>query len=157
MSLERGAVRVERSERGDLIAVSATGARLRIGAGGEQDPAGESWQPVELLMVALAGCMVLDVASILEKKRHQGVEASLTVTPGTRDSSLPGRPLQSLRVEHQWVGPMADESLSRAVALAAERYCTVQLTLERVVQVEHAVALRSTLPGASQAGISSPS
>jgi len=142
LSLESGAVRVERSEQGDLAAVSASGARLRIvgGPGGEAD----GWQPTELLMAALAGCVALDVATILERQRNRQLTADITVTPGLRDDSLPGRAFQSLRVQQAWTGPMSAEALARAVALAVERYCTVQLTLERAVQVEHSLQLVRT-------------
>ncbi len=142
MSLERGTVRVERTEAGDLAAVSASGARLRIvgGPGGDAD----GWQPTELLMAALAGCIALDVAAILEKQRNGRLTASITVRPGLRDGSLPGRAFQSLLVEQEWTGAMSAEALDRAVALAVERYCTVQLTLERAVQVEHSLKLVRT-------------
>ncbi len=95
-------------------------------------------------MAALAGCVALDVAAILEKQRNRHLTASITVRPGLRDGSLPGRAFQSLLVEQEWTGPMSAEALDRAVALAVERYCTVQLTLERAVQVEHSLELVRT-------------
>ncbi|MHB1526976.1 MAG: OsmC family protein [Candidatus Dormibacteria bacterium] len=151
MSSENDGVRIERSLGGGLTAVSPSGARLTIRGGRDEDPASGGWRPTELLLAALGGCMTLDVATILEKQRHSGCTARITVRPGRRDDSLPARAFQSLRVEQEWTGPMTAAVLERAVALAAARYCTVQLTLEQAVRVEHAVELQA--PGATDESI----
>ncbi len=135
-------VTVESLPGGGFRAVSPRGATLSLGAApGEGGAAG--WQPSELLMAALAGCMAMDVQTILERSRARPRAGRISVRATERSDDLPGRPILGFELTHEWTAAGGPEAVERAIRLAAERYCTVQLTVERGPEVTHRVASTS--------------
>lgn len=78
---------------------------------------------VQTLAFALAGCMAMDVASILQKGRHHvtGLKAALT---GTRAESEPKR-LTRVGLHFMIDGTVPSEAVERAITLSREKYCSV--------------------------------
>jgi putative redox protein len=79
--------------------------------------------PVQALGFGLAGCMAMDVASILERGRHdlKGLRAHLE---GKRQ---PGHPKKLLAVDLRLtvVGAIPPDRVERAIQLSRETYCSV--------------------------------
>ena len=104
---------------GDLRFGATTGATAIITDG--NSAAGPS--PVQLLAIALAGCMAADVVDIIRKGRHPLTALRVTFT-GVRAEEPPRRFLQiALRFDIQGVVP--PEAVERAIALSREKYCSV--------------------------------
>ncbi len=79
--------------------------------------------PVQALGFGLAGCMAMDVASILERGRLElkGLQAHLE---GKRSAEHPKRLLAvDLRLTVE--GAIPPDRLERAIQLSRERYCSV--------------------------------
>jgi len=79
--------------------------------------------PVQALAFALAGCMAMDVASILEKGRYgmRGIRVQLLAT---RASDHPKR-LLAVDLGFTIEGAVPDDRVERAIALSRDRYCSV--------------------------------
>ena len=79
--------------------------------------------PMQLLAFALAGCMSIDVVSILQKGRHPvtGLRASLT---GERAPEPPRR-FVTLTLHFHIAGTVPADAVERAIALSREKYCSV--------------------------------
>lgn len=79
--------------------------------------------PVQALAFALAGCMAMDVAAILQKGRHPvaGLKAAFT---GTRAESDPRR-LTRVGLHFMVEGAVPSEAVERAITLSREKYCSV--------------------------------
>ena len=79
--------------------------------------------PMQLLAVALAGCMSADIVSILSKGRHQitGFRVSLS---GERAAEPPRRFLR-IQLRFHLAGNIPGEAVERAIALSREKYCSV--------------------------------
>jgi len=128
---------------GQLEVTSPRGARLVMG--GESAPGRAApWQPAELLMAALGACMAMDVRAILVKSRATPEQGRVTVLVTERAEGTPGRPFLGFELTHEWASPVERRVVERAIRLAAERYCTVQLTLELGPQVAHRLAAESS-------------
>ena len=90
--------------------------------------------PVESLLMSLAGCMAIDVVSILEKMRcrvegfHMKVSAERRATP-------PQRLTKARMVIHLDGEGLSDEKVARAVALSEEKYCSVRHSLREDIEV----------------------
>lgn len=78
--------------------------------------------PMQLLAVAIAGCMAADVVSIVEKGRHplKGLRASVTC------ERLPEPPRRLTRVTLHFhiTGAVPREAAQRAVDLSRDKYCS---------------------------------
>lgn len=94
--------------------------------------------PMELLLVALAGCTGMDVISILRKMRQDVTGYDVRVR-GTQVDEHP-RVYAAITVEHIVRGRgLNPELVNRAVELSAERYCPVGATISGTTPVTHVV------------------
>ena len=79
--------------------------------------------PVQMLALALAGCMASDVVTILEKGRLplRGLRAVLSA------ERAPSEPRRFLNVDLRFevAGDVPADRVERAIALSRERYCSV--------------------------------
>jgi putative redox protein len=100
------------------------------------DQNGQGFKPPDLLLVALAGCAGIDVASILEKKRQ--IVSSIEVHVTKQNALDP--PWTIEKIELEWVvrgKNLREKAVQDAVWLAEEKYCSVSasLTSELVTNV----------------------
>ena len=79
--------------------------------------------PVQLLGFGLAGCMAMDVASILERGRLEvkGLDVHLEAA---RSGDHPKR-LLTAELRFRVKGPVPPDRVERAIQLSRERYCSV--------------------------------
>jgi putative redox protein len=99
-------------------------------------------RPAELLMVALAGCTAMDVASILRKKRQPFRRYEVRVAGEQRDGPPP-HVFERVRVIHVVDGGVEVEAVRRAIELSATKYCTVSGNLASgVSEIHHAYVVR---------------
>jgi putative redox protein len=89
--------------------------------------------PMELLMVALAGCTGMDVISTLKKMR-QDVRAYEVKVHGVRAEEHP-QVYTAITIEHLVTGHAVEErAVARAIELSETKYCGVSNTLNKTAQ-----------------------
>lgn len=101
-------------------------ARNPSGASVRMDslPESGSPSPMEVVLMALAGCTGMDVVSILEKK-HQPAESIEISVRGTRAEDHP-RIYTAIDIEYALSGPLLTaEAVARAIELSIQKYCSV--------------------------------
>jgi putative redox protein len=79
--------------------------------------------PMQALAAALAGCMAIDVVSILRKGRHP-VRALSATLKALRASSPPSR-ITDVELEFLVTGDVPPDAVERAIQLSRDRYCSV--------------------------------
>lgn len=79
--------------------------------------------PMQALAAALAGCMAIDVVSILVKGRHplKGLGASLR---GVRAQGPPSY-FTHVELHYRIQGDIPAEAIERAIQLSRDKYCSV--------------------------------
>lgn len=95
----------------------------------------EGCSPMETLMLALAGCMAIDVVDILGKMRTslQAVRARIN---GSRADSPPRR-FTRLELHFDIAAASVDEAQAeRAIALSREKYCSVWHSLRQDIELK---------------------
>jgi putative redox protein len=85
--------------------------------------------PMQLAAFGVAGCMAIDVVSILQKGRHPltGLRVSFS---GDRAPEPPRR-FTSLTLTFHVTGAVPPEAIERAIALSREKYCSVWQTFRQ--------------------------
>ena len=84
--------------------------------------------PVEMLLVAVAGCTAADIVSILEKKRQDVTDYRVEVT-GTRAEEHP-RKFLTFHLHHIVHGrDVSEEAVRHAIELSDTKYCSVAATV----------------------------
>ncbi|MEO0076762.1 MAG: OsmC family protein [candidate division WOR-3 bacterium] len=86
------------------------------------------FQPVDLILVSLAGCMAFDIVSILQKKRSELKTMTVTVE-GERADEHPKR-YTKINVIIKTNKEVSDADLQRAFELSRDKYCSVFWTLK---------------------------
>ena len=123
------------------VKVSArwTGEELNyIGADtkGNQIPmGGNNVSPSQMLLLGAAGCMGMDIVSILQKKRQQvtGIEVQVT---GYQPDEYP-KPYHTIELAFTVWGENVDPvAVERAIELSRDKYCVVGQTLQRQVELK---------------------
>jgi len=94
---------------------------------------GEGFSPVQALGFGLAGCMAMDVASILERGRLElrGLRARLVAT------RAPEHPRRILSVDLGFdvTGDIPPDRVERAISLSRERYCSVWHSMREDIEL----------------------
>jgi putative redox protein len=91
-------------------------------------PGHQGASPMELLLVAVAGCTAIDVAAILEKMREP-VAAIAVAASGTRAASHP-KYFTAIELVYTVRGAgVSREKVERAVSLSHSTYCSASASL----------------------------
>ncbi|MEO0093635.1 MAG: OsmC family protein [candidate division WOR-3 bacterium] len=92
------------------------------------------FQPVELLLVSLAGCMAFDIVSILQKKRAN-LKTLNAVVEGERYFEHPKR-YTKIQVRFKTNQEVNRQDLIRAFELSRDKYCSILATLKNPPEIE---------------------
>lgn len=90
-------------------------------------------KPTEALLMSLAGCMAIDVVSILDKMKCPPEAFSMEVA-ATRRAEPPQR-FTAVRMVLHLRGDVPREKAERAVRLSEETYCSVRHSLRDDIDV----------------------
>ena len=104
---------------------------VTIDSDAEQGPS-----PTHALLIALAGCMAVDVKMILEKSRVL-VESIEVEAVGERAESAPRRFL-SITLTYDVRGPGGEDAkkVQRALDLSRDKYCSVLHSLDPGIKID---------------------
>jgi putative redox protein len=94
----------------------------------------KGFRPAELLLVSLAGCMAMDIVSILQKKGGRITSFTATVQ-GERAEKHP-KAYEKIVVTFDCQGEYAQEDLERSFELSRDKYCGVFATLNTPPTIE---------------------
>ncbi|WP_105200080.1 MULTISPECIES: OsmC family protein [unclassified Pseudoalteromonas] len=115
-----------------FIGTSHSGHNVVFDTG--SDPKAPS--PMEMVLMSAGACSSVDVVSILKKARQQvsGVQVQLS---GERAETTP-RVFTKINLHFIVTGTeVSEKHVERAVALSADKYCSVAIMLEKSVQITH--------------------
>ena len=114
-----------------FVATSASGHAQILDTKGDRKSAAT---PVELLLLAVAGCTASDVVSILEKKRQRITDYRVEIT-GTRRDEFP-RLFTAMHVHHIVYGhDVSEQAVAQAVELSDTKYCSVAATVRPTAEI----------------------
>ncbi len=115
-----------------FLGTSDSGHTLVLDAnGGELAPS-----PLENVLISLGGCSSVDVVSILQKAR-QRISGCQVNIQAIRVDSVP-RKFSDIHLTFVVTGiDVSEKQVERAVSLSADKYCSVALMLNKVVNITH--------------------
>src|SRR6266436_7438677 len=94
------------------------------------------FSPMEMLLVALAGCIGINVITILQKKQQEVTAYELQVH-GMPTEQFPKIFLE-ITVAHFLTGhAVKPEAVARAIELSETRYCGVSIMLSKTAKISH--------------------
>ncbi len=116
------------------------GHKLYMDSSLEHGGKGMGPRPKPLMMVALAGCTGMDVASILKKMREEVEELSVEVE-GNVTEEHPKR-FEGMKVIYRVKGKgINPKNVEKAVHLSATRYCGVSANYGEAFPISHEIII----------------
>lgn len=106
----------------------------------------EGASPMQHLLIALGGCMGIDIADILEKMRTPPTRLALSLQ-GERPEEPPRR-FERIVMTLQIEGEVPLRNVERAISLSRDRYCSVWRTLDQDTVFDIDVEIIPTPPRA---------
>jgi putative redox protein len=115
---------------------SGSGHTLTVDVSEADGGQNAGFSPMELPLMALVGCMGMDVVSILAKMRQELTGYELRVR-GERAATHP-QVFVEIAVEHTFAGRgLTQEAVDRAIGLSATKYCSVSAMLGKTATISH--------------------
>ncbi|NEY29050.1 OsmC family protein [Escherichia coli] len=124
--------RVKWVEGMTFLGESASGHQILMdGNAGDKAPS-----PMEMVLMSAGGCSAIDVVSILQKGRLDVCDCEVKLTSERREEAP--RLFTHINLHFVVTGKgLTDKAVERAVALSAEKYCSVALMLGQAVNITH--------------------
>jgi putative redox protein len=97
----------------------------------------QGFRPAELMLVAQAGCMGMDVVGILQKKGGK-IDKFTIEASGIRAEDHPHK-YKKITVKMKCEGDYKREDLLRSFELSRDKYCSVTATLKENPELEFIV------------------
>jgi len=114
-----------------FIGISPSGHSMVMETNGERHSAAT---PVELLLVAVGGCMGADIVEILRKKREVVTDYRVEVR-GERREDHP-RSFKKIQMHHIIKGrKVSEKSVKQAIELSDSKYCSVAASLRATAEI----------------------
>lgn len=130
---------LERLYGAQFQATNEDGKTLRLAGAPDIGPSEDGLRPMQALLASLAGCSAIDVLHILNKQKHR-VDRLDVVVDGERASTIPAV-FTKIHMRFVGAGDFPLHKLERAVALSADKYCSVSFMLRPTVEITHSVEL----------------
>jgi putative redox protein len=144
-------VHVRWVEKRQLVGWDAAGHGVVMDtpAGGTGEGTGP--RPIEVLLYALAGCTMIDVVGVLEKKRLDVRGIEIVVSGVQREDEHPHY-YETIDLEYVVTGvDVPDAAVARAIELSETKYCSVKGCLGPQVRVTtHFRVVPPAAPGPSR-------
>lgn len=132
--------RVKWIEGMTMLGIDGNGRSAIMAGGGD----GPGVSPMQMLLLGLGGCSLVDVVGILQKQQQPLVDIEVIVA-GERGTEFP-KPWQTMHMHYIVTGAGLDpHKVERAINLSVEKYCGVHATLAGVVKITHDWEIRETV------------
>jgi putative redox protein len=95
--------------------------------------------PMQLLAGSLAGCMSIDVISILNKQKIEPSYFAIEIQ-ATKKEGQPS-PFEQIKLLFKVDKEVPKDKLEKAISLSKEKYCSVYFSLNKDILVTHEVIL----------------
>lgn len=100
----------------------------------------EGYQPLELVLFALAGCTGIDVKMIAEKMKQEITAFKINVSAEQKEEHP--RYISKANIEYVITGRnLKREMLERAISLSEEKYCVVGTTMNGKTEITHTLRI----------------
>lgn len=91
-------------------------------------------RPMQVVLMALAGCTSIDVLSVLKKKRQVVEDYDVEVTAEREEGKVPSL-FTDIHIKFILKGDLDPDKVERACKLSADKYCSVSRLLEKTANI----------------------
>ena len=132
-------VRIELRRKDDAFLMEArneSGNTILMDAGKDLGGQDAGMRPMQVLLASMGGCSVIDVISILKKKRQPAEDIQITIE-GEREPNAEPSLYRKIHIHFKLFGKIEATAAEQAIKLSMEKYCSVAKTLEQSAVITH--------------------
>ena len=116
------------------------GRTVQIDAAEKIGGSNQGVRPMQMLLMALAGCSAIDIVSILKKQRQQIDDFQIEVEGERENIEEVAKIFTDIKINFHLKGNIEPEKAKRAVELSMEKYCSVEKTLRLAgAKIDHKI------------------
>jgi putative redox protein len=124
----------------NFVGQSGSGHAVVLGASQGTERPAQGASPMELVLIGLGGCSAIDVVLILKKGR-EAVSDCIVELEAERAATEP-KVFTQIHLRFTVTGSdLNPAKVERAVALSAEKYCSVSAMLDKTAKITHDVEI----------------
>ena len=124
----------------NFVGQSGSGHAVVLGASQGNERPAQGASPMELVLIGLGGCSAIDVVLILKKGR-EAVTGCVVELEAERAATEP-KVFTQIHLRFTVTGSgLNPAKVERAVALSAEKYCSVSAMLDKTAKITHDVEI----------------
>ena len=116
------------------------GAKVIIDASPEIGGKNKGLTPMQLLAGSLAGCMSIDVISILNKQKIEPSYFAIEIQ-ATKKEGQPS-PFENIKLIFKVNKEVPHDKLEKAIILSKEKYCSVYFSLNEEIEINYTIECR---------------
>ena len=113
------------------------GAKVIIDASPEIGGKNQGLTPMQLLAGSLAGCMSIDVISILKKQKIEPSYFAIEIQ-ATKKEGQPS-PFENIKLIFKVNKEVPHDKLEKAIILSKEKYCSVYFSLNEEIEINYTI------------------
>ena len=131
--------RVKWIEDKTFLGTDVNGQAALMSAGGD----GPGVSPMQMLLLGLGGCSMVDVVGILQKQRQALVDVVIEFDALRGEEGA--KPWKTIHMHYIVTGAGLDErKVERAIDLSVEKYCGAHASLAGVAKITHDFEIRDS-------------
>ncbi len=122
-----------------FVATNPAGIEIHMDSGPQPKGAG----PVQMLVMAMAGCSGIDIVDILAKGRQQIDTFDMELDYERAKDQVPAL-VTTIHAHYVFTGALDEEKVRRAIELSIDKYCTVSKMLEKTAAITFSFSINGT-------------
>lgn len=122
-----------------FLATNEAGVEVHMDSG----PAPKGAGPVQMLVMALAGCSGIDIVDILTKGRQEIESFDMEFDYERAKDQIPAL-ITTIHAHYLLTGNLDPDKVRRAIELSLDKYCTVSKILQKTVTITYSFTVNGT-------------
>ncbi len=128
-------VQLRQTEGMQFVATADSGHQVILDTSREKGGQDSGPRPMELLLIALAGCTAMDVVAILKKFRQKYDRFEIQVSGERRETHPRVYTRIELLYRFEASGELREDRVRRAIELSRHQFCSASAMLEKVAEI----------------------
>jgi len=125
----------------NFIATNETNNSILLDGSAAIGGKGNGVRPMEILLMAAAGCSCIDIVLILKKMKQEIRDIKVEVT-GERIKVADATEFKTIHLHYLMWGNIKEAKLKKAIDISLEKYCSVSKILEKSAKITSSYNLK---------------
>lgn len=137
-------MKIELKQKKDLLFEGSNEQGAKIDIGISEEVEHDVVRPMQMLLMAIAGCSSVDIITILKKQRQTIDDYRVEVNGHRIQDKIPAI-FESIEVRYFFEGDIKPAKIKRAIELSLNTYCSVTKIIEQSATINYTTYLNNKI------------